>query len=252
MPINTYEKAITALTGLGPIRVWSVLVTVFGDLAHETSLDGSTLSAIMAEIGIKPEATRVALYRLRSDGWVRSEKTGRTSRYNLTDKGAHDSAAANPRIYGPPNQMGLEAQVILLPIVGIDIDPARYSQIAPRLFIGTKGAPIPEGAMMLHPAELPPWLGSQFESKALLEGYSALLFVLREIEMHLRNTPLTGLQVCVLRVLIVHAWRRLTLKHPDLPRAAHSTDWCGHDCRSLITILLTRLKLPTIDEITTT
>jgi phenylacetic acid degradation operon negative regulatory protein len=95
MPINTYEKAITALTGLGPIRVWSVLVTVFGDLAHETSLDGSTLSAIMAEIGIKPEASRVALYRLRSDGWVRSEKTGRTSRYNLTDKGAHDSAAAN-------------------------------------------------------------------------------------------------------------------------------------------------------------
>ena len=250
MPTDTYEKAIAALTGLGPIRVWSLLVTVFGDLAHENALDGRTLSAITAEIGIKPEATRVALYRLRSDGWVRSEKTGRTSRYSLTEKGARDSAAANPLIYGQPEEMGLGAQVILLPSGGTDIDPARYSQIAPRLFIGAQGTPVPQGAMMLHPAELPRWLGSQFESKALLEGYSALLYVLREIEAHLRDAPLTALQVCVLRVLIVHAWRRLTLKHPDLPRAAHSTDWRGHDCRLFITILLARLGTPSIDAIT--
>ena len=100
------SDAASALTALGSQRVWSLLVTVFGDLAQNEGdvIDGPVLSLLMADIGIKPEATRVALHRLRNDEWIVSTKQGRTSQHSLTARGRRESAAANPRIYNLPQQ----------------------------------------------------------------------------------------------------------------------------------------------------
>ena len=247
MPDTSYAYSVNALSQLGPMRVWSLLVTVFGDLSLDSALDGPTLKAIMAEVGIKPEATRVALHRLRSDGWITSQRSGRTSRYSLTIKGQRDSAAARPRIYGRPEDMGRGAQVFLTAKNGNTLDPADYAQIAPRLFISGFGTACPPGAMVLDPSDLPAWLGAQIETPGLREGYNALYAVLIDVVAVLKTV--TPLQIAVLRVLIVHAWRRLTLKHPDLPRTAHSSDWRGHDCRALVTSLLDRLARPAQDAI---
>lgn len=244
---DDYLRSVTALTQLGPMRVWSLLVTVFGDLSDNTALDGPTLTSIMGEVGIKPEATRVALHRLRSDEWITSQRSGRISRYALTAKGQRDSAAARPRIYGRPEKMGRGAQMFLTVANGNTLDPADYAQIAPRLFVSGLGTACPPDAMALAPIDLPIWLGDQIESDGLREGYDALYTVLAELDGVL--TTVTPLQVAVLRVLIVHAWRRLTLKHPDLPRAAHSTNWRGHDCRTLVIALLDRLPRPAQDAI---
>lgn len=247
---TAYTQSIGALSDLGPMRVWSLLVTVFGDLAQDRALEGPTLSTIMAGIGIKPEATRVALHRLRSDGWITSEKTGRTSLHQLSAKGYEKSAAASPRIYGRPDQMGRGAQVILMADTGNPLDPVDYAQIAPRLFIAGADAPLPDGGMQMQPMDLPPWLGAQFETAAMREAYKALHATLLEIDDAFPDPTLfTPLQKAVLRVMIVHGWRRQTLKHPDLPRAAHSPDWRGHDCRALVMTLLDRFERPALDAI---
>ncbi len=237
-----YDRAVTALTQLGPLRVWSLLVTVFGDLSEGAALDGPTLTLIMKDIGVKPEATRVALHRLRSDGWITSQRSGRTSQYSLTAQGQRDSASARPKIYGRPEHMGRSARIFLTPTNGDALDPVDYAQIAPRLYVSGSDTACPPGAMSLQPTDLPDWLGDAFEPNHLRDGYSALFAVLSELEPRVA-TP-TPLQTAVLRVLIVHGWRRLTLKHPDLPRAAHSADWRGHDCRALVTTLLDRLPRP--------
>jgi phenylacetic acid degradation operon negative regulatory protein len=245
-----YANSVAALSTLGSLRVWSVLVTVFGDLAQDCALDGPTLSAIMGQIGIKPEATRVALHRLRGDGWITSEKTGRTSLHRLTAKGQHDSAAARPRIYGRPEQMTQSVELIVTPQSGAALSPVDFAQIAPRLYICGAGVTAPQDAMQLYPTDLPPWLSDEIETPAMRASYAALHAVLSDIETVLPpRTDLTPLQISVLRILIVHAWRRLTLKHPDLPRAAHSLDWRGHDCRALVTACLDRLERPAIDDI---
>ena len=49
-------------------------------------------------------------------------------------------------------------------------------------------------------------------------------------------------------VLIVHAWRRLALKHPVLPRALHSDTWRGHDCRAQVMHLLDHLPRPAFTD----
>lgn len=233
------------LADLGPLRVWSLLVTVFGDLAMDQPMDGPTLTTIMARIGIKSEATRVALHRLRSDGWIVSRKVGRTSHHCLTDKGQRDSATARPRIYGAAHPQRRRLDLALLPDTEDDPDPSMFTCIAPRLFVFGPGTPVPEGAMHLSTRDLPRWLGPQIEPEALRDGYQALYESLRTIDKTLPvHALLSPNDAAVLRVMIVHAWRRLVLKHPDLPRAAHSAEWRGHDCRELVMLLLDRFPRP--------
>jgi len=249
MPTDAHNQAVRSLADLGPLRVWSVLVTVFGDLAPHDPLDGPTLSAIMGAIGIKPEATRVALHRLRSDGWIVSRKQGRTSLHSLTDQGQRDSAAASPRIYAAPDEMGRGAYALVTQDASAPLDPTLFAQIAPRVYLTADATPLPEGAMQMAPMDLPPWLGAQLESPSVRDAYKALHAVLMDIDAELCANHLTPLDVAVIRVMIVHAWRRLTLRHPDLPRASHSPDWRGHDCRTLVTALLTRFQRPDLDMI---
>lgn len=248
MPTDAYTQALRSLSDLGPMRVWSLLVTVFGDLAPDQPLDGPTLSAIMAEIGIKPEASRVALHRLRSDGWIVSEKNGRTSLHALTEQGRADSDAARGRIYG--DAVDCDAEIILTS-APVELDPAEFAPVAPRIFLCRRATSLPADAMRLTATALPPWLGAQIETEAMRDAYKSLHAVLTDIT-HELDSALIPVQTAALRVLIVHAWRRLTLKHPDLPRAAHSTDWRGHDCRVLVADLLARFPRPDLDTIKAT
>ena len=116
MPTDPFSENTAALRALGGQRVWSLMISLFGDLAQGAGdrIDGPVLSAIMARQHIKPEAVRVALHRLRKDGWVTSEKSGRIRQHSLTDKGRRESAIASPRIYARP---GSETQELA-------IDPA--------------------------------------------------------------------------------------------------------------------------------
>ena len=94
--------SVAHILGGEPPRVWSFIVTIFGDLAREDDryISSRTLNRLTAEIGVKPEATRVALHRLRKEDWLESAKFGRESHYRLTNKGRKLSREAAPRIYG--------------------------------------------------------------------------------------------------------------------------------------------------------
>ncbi|WP_299684439.1 PaaX family transcriptional regulator C-terminal domain-containing protein [uncultured Tateyamaria sp.] len=245
MPSDPYHEAIARLTVLGPLRVWSLLVTVFGDLAPDDALDGPTLSAILSEIGIKPEASRVALHRLRADGWITSEKTGRTSRHRLSVKGRADSDAARPRIYAAASDMPVH--FALMPDGKVP-DPEHYAPISPRLFVAAASTPPPGDALILNGDAVPRWLRTTAETEDLRTGYAALHDALSDLNLPDAQS-LGPLRVAVIRVLIVHAWRRLALKHPMLPRALYSDAWRGHDCRTQVMDHLAQLPRPALNDI---
>ena len=249
MPEASHARAIAALGHLGPLRVWSLLVTVFGDLAPDQPMDGPTLTAIMAAIGIKPEATRVALHRLRADGWITSEKFGRISRHRLSPKAQADSDRARPQIYGPVPQ-DTDVQLILMPDDNSVPDPQHFARVSARLFAGLRSIAPPPQAAILQVNTLPDWFVTQIETEDLRRAYAALHAVLTHIaqnaEMHRDLGPRDQ---AVLRVMIVHAWRRLALRHPLLPAVAHSRDWMGHACRIKVTALLDAIPRPPLDHI---
>lgn len=248
-----YRSAVADLFALGPQHVWSLLVTVFGDLAQspEMAIDGPVLTALMAEMGIKPEATRVALHRLRSEGWIVSQKCGRTSSHALSKKALSESHAASPRIYGraPGPQDGWQLVITETSsdALGHDMRRLGFMPLMPRVFIGAAAARPPEHSLVLHPDTVPDWLGQQLEPKELSQEYDALHETLLGIASRMPNDlSLSPSQVAALRCLLVHAWRRLVLRHPDLPIQVYSATWKGPACRKLVLDLLDRLPRPAL------
>ena len=256
MLTDALSNAASALTALGSQRVWSMLVTVFGDLAQNQGnvIEGPVLSALMADMGIKPEATRVALHRLRNDNWIVSVKNGRTSQHSLTESGRLESAAASPRIYNHPS---LSPKLWQLVILESPSTPSRkvmedlgFSPLIQRIYIGPIDAKGPKDALILTPQTLPTWLVAQFEPKDLMRDYDALHHSLLTLRKALANThALTPRDSAVLRCLIVHSWRRLVLKHPDLPKDLYSNAWRGHECRVIVSDLLLKLPKPDLRQI---
>lgn len=83
------------------MRARSALFTLFGDIVRPTGGESwlSTLTACMGALGFTPEATRTALHRMATEGWVEPRKVGRYAAYRLTPRGVDRLEEAAARIY---------------------------------------------------------------------------------------------------------------------------------------------------------
>lgn len=252
-PLASYT---TALTELGGQRVWSLLVSVFGDLAQDegAGIDGPLLSQIMAAMDVRPEATRVALHRLRNDGWITSQKSGRTSRHCLTGRGRAETITASARIYATPQDIPSHWQLLITD--GKDTDQkdalaaAGFTALLPRVYIGSITAKAPPQSIVLSGDSVPAWVRTQITPLDLMEDYAALFAILTQLAHDLpERVTMRPMDQAILRCLIVHNWRRLVLKHPDLPQALYMPGWREHDCRALVTELLARFPRPALCDL---
>jgi len=96
------EPDSPVLTAPQGMKLWSVIVTILGDLLPEGDADvsGLVLSALIERMGLQPQAMRVALHRLKRDGWIESRKDGRVGYYRLSDMGRAQAAEVSEAIYG--------------------------------------------------------------------------------------------------------------------------------------------------------
>lgn len=83
------------------MRARSALFTLFGDAVRPSGGVAwlSTLTACMGALDFSAQATRTALHRMASEGWVEPLRTGRYAAYRLTDRGEERLDAAAARIY---------------------------------------------------------------------------------------------------------------------------------------------------------
>lgn len=246
MPSDAFTQTKTALLDLGGQRVWSLMVTLFGDLAQAEGdkIEGPTLSAIMAEMDVRPEAVRVALHRLRNDGWITSEKSGRTGSHALTPKGRSETTEASARIYASPTSALGHWQLAITADTPEQMKAPGFVQLLPRVYLGSANATAPPEALSLSGGTAPDWLRAEIAPLMLEHEYAALLTVLRKVEQTIAHDTLTPLHKAVLRCLLVHNWRRIVLRHPTLPPALLPDDWSGHACHHLIDTLLSRFPRP--------
>ncbi|WP_170762951.1 PaaX family transcriptional regulator C-terminal domain-containing protein [Ruegeria lacuscaerulensis] len=257
-----FDICVTRLTASGTQRVWSVLVTIFGDLAqNETDqISGALITSLTSLAGIKAEATRVALHRLRKEGWIESTRIGRNSVHRLTDFGRSQSAAAVPRIYARETVRPDIWHVL----VGSGSDLARQ-ELSDLMLTGdyislnnsTAMAPGPapdgiEELLVVQSKEIsvPNWLKDLCGPKALKDSYDQLWETAQAVKSHLPpNVVSDPMKVAVLRVLLVHSWRRVVLRHPDLPETFLPDDWMGPACREVVSQLLAALPRPSLDAL---
>jgi len=260
------SAAIRTLTEAGDLRTWSLIVTIFGDMARTpgAELPGPVLSEITARIGVKPEAMRVALHRLRKDGWIASRRVGRVSHYRLTASGLAESERATARIFArrtpPPERWHVAVAGPLDPGARLALEGAmaEHMPIAAGVWLGQGPAPttLPPGLFTIDGSALglPDWLRDGLMPPELARCYAAFDARVARVATHLAggDATLALLDRTAIRILLVHGWRRLVLRHAALPDAVFPRGWAGPRVRDRVHGLLDRLGQPTIRELADT
>lgn len=230
--------------------VWSLIVSFFGDMAQGESdrVPASVLTSLGERLNIRPEAMRVALHRLRKDGWVESQKTGRRSAYFLTKRGRLESANASARIYARTSPMYSGLRILLAPAAR-DFASRHLTWIA----IGNevcinfdRGAAV-KGDQILcgYSGPVPDWVSKSLVTSEVINDYVQFQGRLMAV-LALDWAKFTPIETATLRVLIIHGWRRLLLKHLDLPDEAFPETCPIGKCRRDVFVLLDRLPKPDI------
>lgn len=247
-----FSDLVTCLTGDQSPRVWSLLVTVFGELAQNdgTQISGTLLRHLSELIGYKPEAVRVALHRLRKDGWIESKRQGRNSDYCLTDWGRTQSAEASPRIYANRPLVDRAWLVVLEPGTGSAVEMGQCAWLTSNVFLSSRQVTDIDALVMPvdNAAQLPDWMRTKLCSEDIAGSAKKLTKALSELETQSAKLDhLTPCERAVVRLLVVHDWRRIVLKLPVLPDYVFPKNCPLAHCRAMVAGTLRRLPAQSLD-----
>jgi phenylacetic acid degradation operon negative regulatory protein len=249
-PTPPYQPLIEDLLAFADLKVWSVLVTIFGDLAfaERAYLPGPYLSDITGRLGIRTEAQRVALHRLRKDGWITVAKDGRVSRYSLSDLARQETLAVQSRVFDDTVDRPTRAYLILEPS-----GPGRTDLGGIKLSNGsilTDRRPTDARDLMVSDtaiADLPEWIRTQVLPAETQDSYRRLLDVL-SAKVSIPDMPMPD--QLTLRILTLHRWRRLVLSHTRTAAHLMGPDWIGNACRARVHQILRQASRPPSSHVT--
>jgi phenylacetic acid degradation operon negative regulatory protein len=243
-----------------PTKARSLVVTVWGDAIapHGGAVWLSGLIRLLAPLGLNERLVRTNVYRLTQEGWLTARPDGRRSLYRLTASGLRRFEHAYRRIYEPPaDRWDGRWELMLVPAAGSPRPERRdlrkelgwegFGAIAPGVFArpsrnGSQAA-LPEivralgleaRVTVLEASDRP---GTRFASLWDVAGdcwdLAALAAEYRAfnkrfgavLEAFRAGNGIDPERSFVVRSLLIHAFRRVTLHDPRLPPALLPSDW---------------------------
>ncbi len=257
----TADRLLEALHSDRPLRVWSLIVTIFGDVVMRQGRDRAPgpvwtghLLDLLERLGVEPGLVRTSLSRLVSGGVLIRAKAGRNTFYRLADDSAAAFAQAAETIYGrrpllPAGRLhlividrvadrkaareSLEMQGVRFLSAGVGLKPAHHGVDAPAL---------PDGAI----AALAAAEGAAGEAARDLWRVADLQRAYEDFLARFSDgaPPVDPATAILARVILVHRMRRIILRDPVLPAAVLPSDWAGDAARGLFIRLLAALEEP--------
>lgn len=254
-PVATLLKRFHAAK---PVRAWSLIVTLYGDavVPRGGSLWLGSLTAIMDLLAIDAGHVRTAMSRLTADGWLERRRIGRKSYYRLSPRGERDFAAATRRIYSAGGRTfdGRLRLALLGP--GVDdraavrpaLEQAGFVPLSSTAFVATGDPPADvaaiDGVFLLtaDAGEVARALAATaWKLAPRAEAYRGFIRQFAPLDAALDRTPLSDPDALVVRILLIHQFRRCVLRDPDLPAALLPADWPGHAARMLASRIYRRV-----------
>ena len=192
-----------------PLKTWSLIVTIFGDFDGDV-LTGAQLRALLEPLGIKPEAIRVALHRLKADGWITTQKSGREAHYRLSTNGRSETEAVRAEVYGRTNKYP-DGWCLVLPGQTFENDEGISLGRETWLVPTSTAATLPD-VWCIDPdnTSIPTWVETILVPPELGDTAIMLVGVLANARAHL--DAMTPPDLLALRLLTLHHWRRLALR----------------------------------------
>lgn len=240
----------------GPARTGSIAITLYGDAIAPRggSLATADLVRILGAMGLNGGMVRTALSRLAADGWLVGTRRGRASFYRLSEKGRADFAQATARIYEAPRAGGGPGLLVAALDPGAAgaaqreaLEALGWGSLAPGVMLAPEGweasaAPLVLRATARGPDEARALAARAWPLERIAQGYFRFLGRQHPLREALAAGDLPrGLDALLLRVLLIHDFRRVILRDPRLPEALLPDDWPGREARRVCAALYAAL-----------
>lgn len=248
-----------------PPRAKSLVVTVWGDALapHGGAVWLSGLIRLLAPLGLNERLVRTSVYRLGREGWLTKRQAGRRSLYRLTAQGRRRFENAYRRIYAVPTETwdgGWDLIVSPAPAAaderdklrrelawegfgaigaGVFARPARTGQTRATEIVGAVGGA--RRMLLLHSREVQPatmplaaLLKPCWDLQGLDADYRRFIARFRRVVELFRDATAADPEQCfIVRTLLIHEYRRVTLHDPQLPAVMLSARWPARDAYAL-------------------
>ncbi len=246
------------------MRSTSLIITVFGDViaCHGGVIWLGSLVKAMSLVGVNERLVRTSVFRLVKEDWLHSEKVGRRSYYRFTDYGQKEYLRVAKWIYGEPKKTWQGRwQLLLVRDINDSVkEKVRRSLhwqgfrfIAPGLLakpvdddlaaiktleeFEVRGQVIPMDASAIEgtPDNLLVNLVSQhWRLEDVADRYTGFLKRFKVISSLLEEGESFSMsEAFVIRVLLVHDFRRAILKDIRIPDELLPSRWPGRFAEEL-------------------
>ena len=249
--INALQQRLQASNISGTALVFTFFCDVVTRHGGEVWL-GSVIHAL-EPLGINARSVRTAVFRLVKNDWLSSRKQGRRSYYRLSDLGRRHYLRAAKRIYANDKpDWGGKWMLLFVAMVPEEKREALhrglswlgYGRLATAVYAlpGEDQNPLKdlladldiednivhmqakaEGSESLKDLVLSRWQLEDLQTR-----YVEFTDWLCQIRMILKsNDPNSPQSLLLLRVLVIHEYRRILLTDPELPTGMLPSDWPG-------------------------
>jgi len=243
-----------------PPRAPSLIITVWGDAIapHGGAVMLAGLIDLLAPFGVNERLVRTSVFRLAREGWLKATPIGRHSLYRLTPDGARRFEQAYRRIYAASvehwddsweiviangstagerralrQELGWEGFGTLAP--GVYARPSQAPSAVPRIAAALRVS----GRIVAVRAHDDATLGGQtlasavsraWDLASLAADYRRFLLRFGSVIERFRQADDAAhdpAQSFLVRTLLIHEYRRVLLRDPQLPAALLPLDWPG-------------------------
>ncbi|HWZ73987.1 MAG TPA: phenylacetic acid degradation operon negative regulatory protein PaaX [Casimicrobiaceae bacterium] len=254
------ERWIRRALATVPPKAKSLVVTLWGDsiAPHGGAVWLSDLIGLLAPFGINERLVRTSVYRLTQEGWLAARQDGRRSLYRLTRQGQRRFEHAYRRIYAPPATDPWDGgwHLVIAPPASIDESSRRelrkelgwdgFGVLGPGLFarparpghevelnettralgIDRRVAVVTARALPHGAASIATLTKDSWDLKGTAAAYRGFVARFRGVADSLgQGADPTPQQCFVLRTLLIHEFRRVTLHDPQLPAQLLPSNW---------------------------
>lgn len=249
---------MSRVNGRQVARPNSFIFTLYGDMVHSLSSDGSlwigALIRLMASFGVSAAAVRQAVSRMSRQGWLVARREGSRAFYRVTERGRRRIEELSPRIYGPVIEWDGRWRLLTYAIgeahrkrrerLRHELSALGWAQLAPNTWVSpsdtlTAAREAAEASRTLDAVNL---FTSEYEGplsdRALLErcwnvdeiAAAYRVFIDRyEPRLHheRERNDLTDEAALVERLWLVHEYRKFAYVDPGLPSELLPAHWPG-------------------------
>lgn len=273
MKSRTLSQWIKAFLAGHTVRANSLIITVYGDAIapHGGTVWLGSFIRLVEPLGLNPRMVRTSVFRLSREKWLVSEQIGRRSFYSLTATGKRRFEHAYRRIYDDPRgEWSGDWQIVMtlggtsggaLPASlrdalrkellwegfgviapGILARPSTQSADADALLDILQGTGAHDKVVVMQARTLGALASRPLQDlvrdcwnlDAIAADYKRFIDSFRPVVRAMRAAETLDPEQCfVIRTLLIHEFRRVQLRDPQLPKQLLPAEWPGDTARAL-------------------